>query len=125
MAKSTRHINLKLPQFIFKLGKKFYVLPPFNFYRSCLLQCNIVCLQERSAAGKKHIQQHNKEDLAEEEEIDSNDDRRKLREDAGATFLSGTDNDLELKTKNREKGQHQVQVYYDAFVGCIIHLFSF
>ena len=72
-------------------------------------------MQERSAAGKKHIQQHNKEDLAEEEELDSNDDRRKLREDVGATYLSGTDNDLELKTKNREKGHHQVQVHYDAF----------
>ena len=82
-------------------------------------------MQERSAAGKKHIQQHKKEDFAEEEEIDSNDDRRKLREDAGATFLSGTDNDLELKTKNREKGQHQVQVYYDAFVGSIIMPFQF
>ena len=76
--------------------------PPLSLlvnHFSCLLQCNIVCLQERSAAGKKHIQQHKKEDFAEEEEIDSNDDRRKLREDAGATFLSGTDNDLELKTK--------------------------
>ena len=72
-------------------------------------------MQERSAAGKKHIQQHNKEDLAEEEELDSNDDRRKLREDEGATSLSGTDNDLELKMKNREKGHHQVQVHYDAF----------
>ena len=88
-----------------------------NLCFSCLLPYNIVCLQERSAAGKKHIQQHNKEDLAEEEELDSNDDRRKLREDVGATYLSGTDNDLELKTKNREKGHHQVEVHYDAFDG--------
>ena len=82
-------------------------------------------MQERSAAGKKHIQQHNKEDLAEEEELDSNDDRRKLREDVGATSLSGTDNDLELKTKNREKGHHQVQKHHDAFEGSIIMDFSF
>ena len=58
--------------------------------------------------------------MAEEEELDSNDDRRKLREDVGATYLSGTDNDLELKTKNREKGHHQVQVHYDAFDGSIM-----
>ena len=80
-------------------------------------------MQERSAAGKKHIQQHNKEDLIQEEELDSNDDRRKLREDVGATSLSGTDNDLELKTKNREKGHHQVQVHYNAFHGSSIMLF--
>ena len=102
-------------------------LPKFisDFHFSSLLQYNIVYLQERSAAGKKHIQQHNKEDLAEEEELDSNDDRRKLREDVGATYLSGTDNDLELKTKNREKGHHQVQVHYDAFDGSFFILFRF
>ena len=85
-------------------------------------------MQERSAAGKKHIQQHNKEDLAEEEELDSNDDRRKFREDVGATYSSGTDNDLELKTKNREKGHHQVQEHHDAFEGSInmdVKFFSF
>ena len=97
-------------------------LPKFisDFCFSCLLQYDFVCLQERSAAGKKHIQQHNKEDLAEEEELDSNEDRRKFRDDVGATYLSGTDNDLELKTKNREKVHHQVLVHYDAFEGILV-----